>query len=97
MQKKIIENDIEVALRDKIRALGGKAFKWVSPGTRGVPDRIVVLPGSRIVFVELKAPGKSSTPWQLKQQRDIRRLGFEVRVIDTLEKVEAFVEEMRIE
>ena len=48
------ERDIEVLLRDGVKQLGGKAYKWVSPGNAGVPDRIVILPGGKVIFVELK-------------------------------------------
>lgn len=52
------ESTIEAYLRDRVKELGGKAYKFVSPGNDGVPDRLVCLPGGRAVFVELKAPGK---------------------------------------
>lgn len=48
------EREVEKMLVDGIRKLGGRAFKWVSPGNDGVPDRIVVLPGLPAIFVELK-------------------------------------------
>jgi len=53
------ERDIEAYLRDQIKRLGGIAYKFVSPGNAGVPDRLVLLPGAGVVFVELKAPGKN--------------------------------------
>ena len=72
------EKDIEGHLRDRVKAMGGRAYKFVSPGNDGVPDRLVLLPGGKIMFVETKAPGKTSTPLQIKQQNFIRSLGFEV-------------------
>lgn len=72
------EKVIEAYLRDKVKAKGGKAYKFVSPGNDGVPDRLVCLPGGRIAFVELKAPGKTSTPLQQRRQRELRELGFTV-------------------
>lgn len=51
-----LEKEIEQALVRKVKAVGGLCLKWVCPGWAGVPDRIVLLPGGRIVFVELKRP-----------------------------------------
>ena len=49
-----LERDIERRLVDGVKKLGGRAYKWVSPGSNGVPDRIVILPGGKIIFIELK-------------------------------------------
>lgn len=72
------EKKIEAYLRDKVKAAGGKAYKFVSPGNAGVPDRLVCFPGGRMAFVELKAPGKSSTPLQKVKQAELRRMGCSV-------------------
>ena len=56
------ENVIEKALVDEVRKRGGMAFKFNSMGCNGVPDRFVLLPGSRIAFVEVKAPGEVMRP-----------------------------------
>ena len=58
------EKKIEQSLVRAVRAAGGLCPKWVSPGLDGVPDRIVLLPGGRIAFAELKAPGKKPRPLQ---------------------------------
>ena len=52
----ILEKDIEQKLVKKVKECGGLCLKWVCPGWAGVPDRIVLLPGGRVVFVELKRP-----------------------------------------
>jgi hypothetical protein len=86
----MLEKQIEQALRQRVKELGGTCEKFTSPGKRAVPDRIVTLPGGRIIFVECKAPGKKPT---LNQQFDLERrrlLGCDVRVIDSLEAVHAF-------
>lgn len=82
------ESTIEAYLRDEIKKIGGKAYKFVSPGNDGVPDRLVCLPGGQVIFVELKAPGKTPTALQERQQEKLRSLGFDVRVIDSKAAVE---------
>lgn len=85
----MLERHVETALAQSVRLVGGWAPKWVSPGNDGVPDRIVLLPGGRIRFVELKAPGKKPTPLQAKIHEQLRALGFEVDVIDSVEAARA--------
>ncbi|MED5019317.1 VRR-NUC domain-containing protein [Paenibacillus chibensis] len=87
------EQVVEFYLRDQVKAAGGTAYKWTSPGNSGVPDRIVILPGGRIVFVELKKPGGKPTKLQLVQHKRLRALGCDVRVIDSKESVDAFIGE----
>jgi len=82
------EKTTEAYLRDEVRRLGGRSYKWVSPGCSGVPDRIVILPGGRVVFVELKSEGKTSTAQQRKRQAELRALGCTVYTdIDTKARV----------
>jgi hypothetical protein len=88
------EKDIEIYLRDRVKKAGGKAYKFESPGNDGVPDRMVVLPGNRIYFIEVKAPGKKPRPLQVKQMRDLTNFGCDVRVIDTREAVDSFIREV---
>lgn len=85
------ENIIEAYLRDRVRALGGIAYKFISPGNSGVPDRLILLPGGRSIFVELKAPSKRPTAIQSLQHKKIRALGFTVMIIDSKEKVDELV------
>lgn len=88
------EKDIESYLRNKVKELGGKAYKWVSPGNAGVPDRIVCLKG-RMIPVELKAPGKKPTELQMKKHRELNKLGITVYVIDSKEKVDEFLRRLK--
>ena len=88
------ESRIEKRLKNEIEKIGGKALKFVSPGMSGVPDRIVLLPQGRIVFVELKAPGKKLRPIQEYRAKELKSLGFRVECIDSIEKVMKFVEEV---
>ena len=51
-----LEREIEAKLVKVVKDAGGLCLKWVCPGWAGVPDRIVLLPGARVVFVETKRP-----------------------------------------
>ena len=81
------ENVIETALKKAVKKRGGLAFKFVSPGVDGVPDRIVLLPGGRIGFIELKAPGKKMRTLQEKRKRQLEALGFLVFCLDNIDKI----------
>lgn len=91
----MLERDVENHLRDEVKRLGGVAFKFVSPGNDGVPDRLVCLPGGRIAFIELKAPGKKPTPLQVRQMERLQELGFSAMVLDTIEAVNEFIQAMK--
>lgn len=82
------EKEIEQHLVERVRAAGGMALKWVSPANAGVPDRICILPGGRIVFVELKSPEGRLRPLQERVIQLMRRLGADVRVINSKEGVD---------
>jgi len=86
----LLEKQIEATLVRRVKELGGLCEKFVSPGRRSVPDRIITLPGGRIVFVELKAPGKRPTELQERDHARRRALGCEVRLIDNTEDARAF-------
>ena len=88
------EKQIESKLVKAVRAAGGVCPKLVSPGTDGMPDRLVLLPGCRIGFVEVKAPGKEPRPLQTQRHRQLRALGFPVFVLDDPEQVPQIVKEV---
>ena len=88
------ERQIEARLKREVEKAGGLALKFISTGTGGVPDRIVLLPGKEVVFVELKGPSKSLRPLQLKRKKQLEALGFAVYVLDSYQAVEAFIEGM---
>ena len=90
MTKHILEKHIEAAFVARVKALGGMAEKFTSPAKRSVPDRLVTLPGGRIVFAEIKNVGKKPTPAQQKDHERRRALGCEVMVIDSMESANAF-------
>lgn len=89
------EKDIEKILTDGVKELGGRSYKWVSPGNAGVPDRIVILPGRPPVFVELKTERGTLTALQDVQIRRLKGLGQEVRVLRGAEEVREFLRECR--
>lgn len=92
----MLEKEIERRLRAEVKAAGGLCLKWESPGYTGVPDRMILLPGGHILFVELKAPGKKERPRQRVVQRILGDLGFEVySSVDSLDKVRAIVDRCR--
>jgi len=90
----LTEKQIETRLRIRVKEIGGKALKFVSPGYNGVPDRLVFMPGGRIYLVELKAPGKKPTQLQIKRKEEFERMGFKYYIIDSYEGVEKFIKEV---
>lgn len=89
------EREIEKQFREAVKQAGGTAYKFVSPGNDGVPDRLVVMPGNRIGFVEVKAPGKRPTPLQQARIRRLRELGCCVQVLDDPAGIPGVVAEIR--
>lgn len=88
------ERSIESRLKKEVEKRGGKALKFESPGMRGVPDRIVLLPGAIAIFVELKASGQTLAPLQVKRVAELRELDFKVYCIDSLEGINRFIVEV---
>lgn len=92
----MLEKEVEKYLCRKVKKeLGGRAFKFLSPGQNGVPDRIVLIPRGRVFFVETKAPGKKLRKLQEHICGLIAQMGFTVLRIDTREKVDDFVKEVQ--
>lgn len=95
--KTVSEKSIEDYLRLRVKQAGGRAYKFVSPGNAGVPDRLAILPGGRIAFVELKAPGKKPTALQQKKIQELRSLGVLVTWVDSREAVDRILVELLAE
>lgn len=87
MRESSIEGDLVIG----VEAKGGECLKFVSPGRRGPPDRIVLMPGSKIIFVETKAPDGVLKSWQSRYHVMLRALGFRVEVIWTPAQVNRFL------
>ena len=88
------EKKVEAYLVRRVKDLGGRAYKWTSPGNAGVPDRICVFPGGAIGFVELKGKGGRVSPSQELQLGRLRRLGCRACVVWSREEVDLFIEEV---
>lgn len=82
----MLESTLEQSVRRLIKSRGGRAFKWVCPGETGVPDRIIILPGGRVIFCELKRPGRKDgrSARQKKIMQVLESLGCEVWLINDL-------------
>lgn len=84
----MLERKLEIKFIKAIDGLGGKAVKFVSPGMAGVPDRLVLLPGGKCFFAELKQPGETLRPLQKKRKKDFEQMGHTVEVVDSFEKIQ---------
>lgn len=89
------EKTIEQKFRAAVKTAGGLALKFASPGFDGVPDRLALLPGGRMAFVEVKAPGEKPRPLQLSRHRLLRRLGFKVYVLDDESQIGGIIDEIQ--
>ncbi len=89
------EKQIEQLLFHAVRAQGGIALKLASPAYAGLPDRLVLLPGGHMAFVEVKAPGKKPRALQLIRLEFLGRLGFRVYVLDSAERIGELLEGMK--
>jgi hypothetical protein len=85
------ERVIEAHLRVRVKALGGTAYKFVSPGHAGVADRLVLLPGGVVWFIEVKAPGGKLSPLQVLFARRMAELGMQYRTIWSKEDVDEWL------
>lgn len=88
------EKQIEQQLVQTVKAQGGICPKLVSPGFDGMPDRMVLLPGGRIGFVEVKAPGQKPRPLQTRRHGQLRALGFKVYVLDSTVQIPGIIREI---
>lgn len=97
-----LESKVERYLIRRVKELHGKAYKFISPGNSGVPDRLAVIPDpqigeARIWFVEVKRPGEAPRPQQRLKLRELKRLGARCEVVDSKEAVNQFMYKVRRE
>lgn len=95
IEKIMKEKLLESKLRREVKKAGGLAIKFVSPGHAGVYDRIVLMPGGKIWFVELKSTGEDLSPLQKIFKKQMNHLNFRNLMIDTDEKLTAFLDQIR--
>lgn len=81
------ESELESLLVREMKRIGGRAYKWVSPGNDGVPDRIAIFPDGTIIFIELKTEtGRLSAlqKIQINRLRDLGQIAIVIRGIQEL-------------
>lgn len=86
------EKVIERKLVETVKANGGMCIKLLCDNLLGLPDRMVLMPHSKIAFVELKTTGQKPRRIQVFMHKKLRALGFRVEVIDTTEGVNNFID-----
>ena len=89
------EKNVESKLVKAVKAMGGLAPKFISPGLDGVPDRLVLLPGGKMAFIELKAPDEKLRPLQVRRKRQLESLGFLVYCMDRPEQIGVILSEIQ--
>lgn len=89
------ESEIEKYLVEQVELYGGICEKHVSPGRRGVRDRVCLWPHGFTDWVELKKPGEKPEPHQERDHARLRRLGHRVFVIDSKTAVDVYVRTAR--
>lgn len=89
------EKQIEQKLIDGVKELGGVTFKFISPGAAGVPDKVVILPGGTVHFVELKAAGGTASKLQQRMIHKLRRLDVTAVVLTGADEVEHYLDNLR--
>lgn len=87
------ESEIEAYFVRRVKEAGGLQRKFVSPGHRGVPDRIVMFKG-KVGFVELKAPGEKLKPHQVREHNKLYNAGADICIASCFEVVDAFIDFM---
>jgi len=91
----MLEKEIEMQLARAVRKMGGRAVKFISPGFDGMPDRLVLLPGGKCGFVEVKAPGKRMRALQRVRHEMLKALGFKAYVLDAKEQIEEIINDIQ--
>lgn len=88
------ESAIEARLVRMVRERGGLCYKFISPGNPGVPDRIIITPDGRTIYVELKTEVGRLSAMQEWQHKELKKRNIDVRVLKGLNQVKEFVKEV---
>lgn len=88
------ESAIENKLTKAVKKMGGLPLKFISPSLVGLPDRLLLMPGGKIAFIELKASGQAMRPLQMKRKRQLEALGFPVYCIDDTKQIGGILDEI---
>lgn len=94
VQKKPKEVTLESKLVHEVERRGGLCWKFTSPGTAGVPDRIVITPTGRTIFIEMKTPGGKLQPLQKKRATQIMERHADWRLLKSNQDILVFIQEM---
>ena len=89
------ESTVEHRLVIEVKKRGGIALKFVSPGIDGVPDRLVLLSHGKSAFVEVKAPGRTPRPLQVRRIVQLRELGYLVYCLDHPDQIGGILDEIQ--
>ena len=90
-----MEKHIEQYVRKQIEKMGGRCLKWVCPGNAGVPDRIVLLPKHKMIFIEFKDQNYEPTALQEWWGDELKRLGFKWRIIRGIDEAHEFIKSLK--
>ncbi|WP_312099031.1 VRR-NUC domain-containing protein [Corynebacterium dentalis] len=90
-----LEQKIEQKLAREVRKHGGLCLKFTSPGTAGMPDRLILMPGGHTAFIEVKAPGQKPRPLQTHRHQQLTELGALVRIIDNPNHITEIINEIQ--
>lgn len=89
----MLESAIERKFEEKVsKQLDALVWKFVSPGTAGVPDRLVILPGGRTIYVELKRPGEDLRKLQVYRKKQLEQRGHTCVKVDNMFEIDLFIQ-----
>ena len=91
------EKVLEAGLRERCKALGWMCIKLTSQYQRGLPDRLILMPGGRVCFAEIKTTGKKPTALQRVTHERLRALDYRVEVVDTTESLDNLIVDLLYE
>ena len=85
------EKTIEQKFAQAVKNAGGQALKFTSPSLAGVPDRLILMPGGRTAFAEIKAPGQKPRPLQTRRHQQLANLGYTTYIIDNPNQIPGII------